>query len=271
MNLKRLMIDALAEATEVDAAMVIGSSSSAGDDDPLSDLDLYLFVDVAPPSRQQVRCWLERVSGLTVGMHYWNGIEKHHLVVGDSKLDLTIKHVRDIDAVRHWPGLFFALADIVIDRHGRLAAAYAANRVSPTTSTANDRDSLVFHTLSVAAQLARGEVLNARSRATGIIEGELRIMLREDLGSSRWREPSRYAERDLGAGSLGEVYALCEASNEDFVSMIVQRLTLLLRDPQMSCGMRAVVERHRSALIRRQGARRTLGPSEAAQGDAGPR
>lgn len=237
-----------------DYGLFVGSVP-AGTADIFSDIDVYLYSEGADWTRDRVAEWLAEC-GCRPDVHYWTGIEKHRLVIDGVRVDLSILKSIAIQEIRGWPHLFFDRSAIIKDSDGRLEGIIVAHRSRVASIPENDRAAFVVNLLAVAAQFARGEVLNARSRLTGVLEARARMGAGEPIGTALWRESTRHAEDRLPMSTLRDLYAVAflrsPASMRDW---LVTELLEIASDEALehATGSAAAYLAHRIAAMRHFG------------------
>lgn len=235
-----------AEASVV-GAILIGSAATDSADEH-SDLDYYVYVEGKWWSAERLSAWLEG-AGLTINLHYWTGLGKHRLLVGGTRVDISFGLASQRAELALWPQLFFAASSILKDTDGVLARAYAANPQLSIRDQRNDYAGYVLNLISVAVQLLRGEVVNARSRFMGVIEARARIPQQLPIGSALWREPTRHVEEHVRpelAQELQEIAFI--GSPSQLATWIAKELLLAADDVELAHGARQTCWTYSRAL-----------------------
>jgi len=236
-NVERTITSAILNDSTVLAAILVGSVST-GSSDRYSDLDFYLYVDFGWWSRSALSTWLE-AAGLTVNLHYWTGIGKHHLLVNQTRVDVSFWSESQQRELANWPHLFFPQTSIIKDDRGALARAYSANRQLLIDDHANDFSAYVLNLINVAIQLCRGEVVNARSRFMSVLESQARLLQDLPLGTALWREPTRHVEENVSSEQVAELGRLAFISSPQALARwVAEQLDLMSRDPALPEGAR---------------------------------
>ncbi len=236
-SVERIITSAILDDPTVLAAILVGSVST-GVSDRYSDLDYYLYVDFGWWSRSALSAWLE-ASGLTVNLHYWTGIGKHHLLVDHTRVDVSFWSKSQQRELEHWPHLFFPQTSIIKDDQGVLARAYTANRQAVIDDHLNDYSAYVLNLINVAIQLCRGEVVNARSRFMSVLESHARLLQDLPLGTALWREPTRHVEENLPSVQVRELRRLAFMGSPSALGRwVAEQLDLMSRDPALTEGAR---------------------------------
>ena len=184
------------ESDEVIAAILIGSAAT-GTGDQYSDLDYFIYaLEPNWPRRKTLR-WLLRFD-LAPTLCYWSGLEKYHMVIDGVGVDFSVRAASQIIEVGTWPTVHFPDSAILKDVDGRLKKMLAVrNSRDLTSNSENTLHGCLYHVMTCAIQLRRGELINARSRFSGVIGSFTCVLEGTVVGQLRWREPSRRIESRL--------------------------------------------------------------------------
>lgn len=220
----RLKLEKLFLGNELFAGVIFIGSVAEDQADVFSDLDFFIY----STQGQWTRADMDRLlagEGLVPSLHYWTGLEKHRLLVNGVRVDIAIMQDTRIEEIEYWPHLFFQSASVIKDVEARIAAAITARNQPGYFDESNDRSAYVLNLFNVAIQFARGEIVNARSRMTGILESRARLMKRLELGSAEWREPTRRVENELRRPLLRQLEEIAFLkSEEDFKGWLITEL-----------------------------------------------
>jgi hypothetical protein len=206
-RVRSLLTELFQASPEISGVIEIGSIPNERSD-LYSDCDFYVYMKGVPWAQEEFDEVL-RQAGLTVGAHYWTGLEKHRLVIEGVRADISLWPEYRIRDIEFWPEVFFNGESILkdVDLQIRMSLSKRKNS-SMTYIERNDRDAFIVNLFNASVQCIRGEVLNAKSRATGLIESKARLKRTLRTGSLGWREPSRHAEQELARPELIALYRL---------------------------------------------------------------
>lgn len=208
------LASAFHRSEEIGAAILIGSTAS-GSGDQYSDLDYFLYADEPNWPREKTLTWLSE-AGLIPSLCYWSGVEKYHMVIDGVGVDFSIRALSQAIEVATWPTIHFPESAIVKDRDGLIAHQLTLRDSGRLRAGLdNTLHGFLYHALTCAIQLARGELVNARSRFSGVIESYICLIEGTTVGQIRWREPSRRLESRLSGPPLTEIYDLAYAGSPD--------------------------------------------------------
>ena len=228
-DIEQAMTSAIKRDAEIVGAVLVGSMAN-GTADAFSDLDYYLYVRGSWWTRRRLELWL-REAGLSVNLHYWTGVAKHHLLVNGIRTDITVWSKHQQAELGVWPHLFFPRDSIIKDVQGRLAAGYDANPQVDSYDHVNDYAAYVLNLMMIAAQLCRGEDVNARNRFMSVVEAKARLLQDLSFGTALWREPTRHVEENLPSDQVDELSRLTYLGTRDeLIRWIVEELDLTSRD-----------------------------------------
>ena len=239
---------AILVSDEVLSAILIGSAAS-GTGDAYSDLDYFIYaVEPNWPRMRMIR-WLQSF-GLEPSLCYWSGVEKYHMVINDVGVDLSVRAAAQRIEARTWPTIHFPESAILKDTDGVLRAAPAERDVARLTAGhENTLHGCLYHAMSCAIQLRRGELVNARSRFSGVIEAFLCVVEGTTVGNMRWREPSRRLETRMGGGLLETIRAIAYAgAPSELRSALGTVLDICEQHGELSAADRHSIERIRALL-----------------------
>ncbi|WP_220093732.1 hypothetical protein, partial [Flexivirga caeni] len=214
----------LPKCKEVRGAILIGSLQNEYSDS-LSDVDLLLYVEGAPWTREFLD---EKLTewGITPELHYWTGLEKHRLIANGIRFDVSIRSHYAVKEMLFWPELFFDESAIIVDVDGDIEKIVFEQRRKERlpADPLSDYSAYVTSLFNVAVQFIRGELINSRSRATGLVEAEARLLGSYRVGSLKWREPSRDLEREFAEAVPRISRIAFAASPDDFRRVLIDEL-----------------------------------------------
>ncbi|WP_150116463.1 hypothetical protein [Williamsia herbipolensis] len=213
----------LASRDTVRAALRVGSGPM-GESDEMSDLDFFVYVtDIGAWNRENMVAAFETHCG-PVDICYWTGLQKFHAILSGVGVDLSVYPSAYINEIRRWPTLFFTHDSIVVDRDGEVSAALKDRTGASAADMLNTWDALFFHSSNILIQLLRGEYINARSRASGLLEAYICVCERRTVGTPRFREPSRRSERRMSPELRKRVEEVAFAGSPQILADTIRRI-----------------------------------------------
>lgn len=241
-ELKHIIEFAALEDKDVIGVLAIGSTLR-NEADVYSDLDYYFYTRSPNWSRKDMAEWLTKLN-ISPVFHYWTGIEKHHMQIKHTRVDISTKprhHQRDISL---WPRLFFDKKSIIKDADGALALAIECHQPVVSTDEDNDRSAYIFNVILITQQLLRGEVVNAFSRMTGVIESKARLLRRPRLefGAARWREASRKIEQEAESDDLSDIMRIIQLQDRDTLQKWLKHELLEMSEVEKSSHIKETTE-----------------------------
>lgn len=208
------LLRAFQESDDVIGAILIGSAA-VGAGDQYSDLDYFLYATEPNWPREKTLKWLQ-VFDLEPTVCYWSGVEKYHMVIDRTGVDFSIRSASQRGEVRTWPTIHFPDNAILKDVDGLLRDMLRARELGDfTASLQNTLHGCLYHSMTCAIQLKRGELVNARSRFSGVIESYICLLEGTVVRDLRWREPSRRLESRLDQDRLRHVRALAYSGSPE--------------------------------------------------------
>ncbi|WP_448388502.1 hypothetical protein [Microbacterium aurum] len=125
------------------------------------------------------------------------------MVIEGVGVDLSVRAASQRLEVKTWPTIHFPLSGILKDIDGVLRSMLDDRNLSDLRAELNNTlHGCLYHALSCAVQLRRGELVNARSRFSGVIESFICLVEGATVGQIRWREPSRRLEFRMDATQI---------------------------------------------------------------------
>jgi hypothetical protein len=247
-SVHRRLTQAFLDSPEVVGAINLGSTAF-GTEDEYSDLDYFVYSDEPNWPRERTLAWLAR-AGLVPEFCYWSGVEKYHMMIDGVGVDFSIRAASQIIEVSTWPTLHFPESAILKDGDG--AIAQQLSRRDPQVLRAgldNTLHGCLYHSLACVTQLRRGELVNARSRFSGVIESFICLLEETVVGQIRWREPSRRLESRFSGATLDEVFAIAyAASPEEIVAAVERVLRTCEERVELTDADRATIARIRQLI-----------------------
>jgi hypothetical protein len=156
---------------------------------------------------------------------YWSGVEKYHMLVEGIGVDLSIRAAAQVEELRTWPTIHFPESAIVKDAGGIIATALGSRDATQLSAGLdNTLHGCLYHALSCAIQLRRGELVNARSRFSGVIETYICLSEETVVGQLRWREPSRRVESRLDPDAVATIRELAYAGSPATLTEAIARV-----------------------------------------------
>jgi hypothetical protein len=216
------LLDAFRRSDDVHAAIAIGSAA-AGAGDQYSDLDYFMYATEPNWPRARMVAWLHSF-GLDPTLCYWSGVEKYHMVVDGVGVDLSVRAASQLNEVRTWPSLHFPEQGILKDVDGVLKSMLRERNERKgqlTTDLQNTLHGCLYHAQACAIQLKRGELVNARSRFSGVIESFICFDEQTVVGEMRWREPSRRLEVRMDEHRIARIRELAYCGSPEMLRLAV--------------------------------------------------
>jgi hypothetical protein len=240
-ELKRNIEVAAIEDETVVGVLAIGSTAQSGGD-VYSDLDYYFYTQKPNWSRADMDSWLEKRAMRPV-FHYWTGIEKHHMLIDHTRVDISTKPRHHQEDLSLWPHLFFDEKCVVKDMDGVLSDAIKEHKSVNIIDGNNDQSAYIFNVILVTQQLLRGEVINAFSRMTGVIESKARLIRapRLEFGTARWREATRKVEQEIGYGLPSELREIIHIQNSEELKKWLTRELTNIKETEKSLQIKETV------------------------------
>ena len=216
--------------------------------DQYSDIDYYIYVKNPMWTSAFLDEWLKGLS-LTPTLHYWTGLEKHHLLISHTRVDFSVRQQKQQDEIATWPHVFFTADSIIKDEDGILRQAINKARVDTYDHT-NDYSAYILNVFMIAIQLIRGEAINSRSRFTGILESKARLLQPKPLplGTALWREATRHAEDNLNTSELQQLHALAFMTQKEFIVWIKDELKAIAHSESEPKTVRDMAHYYLTAL-----------------------
>lgn len=242
------MVEAFLGSAEVSVAILIGSGAN-GTADEFSDLDYFMYASNPNWPRSKALAWLQEFRIIPT-LCYWSGVEKYHLIVENVGVDLSIRSTRQLGEAQTWPTLHFPDDAILKDTTG-LLRKYVKARDPQLLRAGMDNTihGFLYHALSCAIQLRRGEYINARSRFSGVIESFTCLAEGLTVGQLRWREPTRRVELRINEPTRNVIHRVAYAgSPREMRDGVLELLTLCGEMHELSAADGLTVERIRSLM-----------------------
>ena len=156
--LKARLVQAIKRSGSIESALIIGSDA-LGRPSELSDIDFLFFTSEAAWTRTSVSTWLKKEE-FNPDAHFWNGLDKHHLLIDQVRVDLKILSHHRVSDILFWPILNFNPKTSVLKDRGHRVGAMIEKRKKQQTKPSykgNSLDGVIVSLLSCAAQINRGE------------------------------------------------------------------------------------------------------------------